>query len=55
MVLAKTDRIGIRCKESTRTRFKEVCGHFPTAEAALIYMMSRFDPEACKMGRGNLL
>jgi len=55
MVLSKTDRIGIRCTESTRTRFSEVCGYFPTSEAALVYMMSRFDPEVYKRGRGNLL
>ncbi len=51
----KMDRVTIRCRTATRDEFKRVCGYFPDSEAALRYLMSRFDPEVYKRGRGELL
>jgi hypothetical protein len=51
----KADRLAIRCKKSTKTRFREICGHFPDQESALIYLMNGFNPVEYRKGRGELL
>jgi len=51
----KDDRVVIRCKSSTRKDFKVVCGYFKDSEAALTYLISQFDPNVLRKGKGDLL